>query len=268
VAPEYATKLVVWTLECQDGILQGPVEYYESVPDTVLRIRWKAKPCPAGFREVGNGLACVALPEGQDPVPPSEGEEPTSLGESRYRWQEGFRPVDSSLNLMLVLPEDYTARNVQPPPTKAKDFETRIALCWTLPRVGPEPHKIVEWDLVPLEGAAASEAERINRLDAQGYVPAETRVVMEDLPYNLSAVRDLLMAALTAPDLRRLVQYTPNEELKAVRDRFGPNDSLMEMVDTTLEYCEKQLLLSDLLQEVEWANPNQFQRFAARLASR
>jgi hypothetical protein len=217
---------------------------------------------------VGNGLACVALPEGQDPVPPSEGEKPTSLGASRYRWQEGFRPVDSSLNLMLVLPEEYTARNVQPPPTKAKDFEKRLALCWTLPRVGPEPHKTVEWNLVPLEEAPASEAERINRLDAQGYVPAETRVVMEDLQYNLSAVRDLLIKSFTAHDLRHLLLVAPNEELKALRDRFGPNDSLMVMVDTTLEYCEKQLLLSDLLQEVEWANPRQFERFAPRLASR
>jgi hypothetical protein len=83
--------------------------------------------------------------------------------------------------------------------------------------------------------------------------------------YDLQAVRDLLLAAFTAPDLRRLFLYTPNAELRRLSREFGPNDGLNAMVETAIQFCLARRLLPDLLGEVERANPRQYAHFAGRL---
>ncbi len=83
--------------------------------------------------------------------------------------------------------------------------------------------------------------------------------------YDVRAVEDLLLAAFTAEDLRRLVYYSSNDELRKLANRFGRRDGLVDMALTTIEYCEKQGLLPALLAEVERDNPRQYDRFRQRL---
>ena len=83
--------------------------------------------------------------------------------------------------------------------------------------------------------------------------------------YDLAAVRDLLLAAFTASDLRRLFLYTANAELRPLAQAFSPHDGLVEMVDRVLEFCQTRDLLPDLLAEVQRANPRQYARFAPQL---
>jgi hypothetical protein len=89
--------------------------------------------------------------------------------------------------------------------------------------------------------------------------PAET------VSYDVRAVEDLLQAAFTAEDLRRLVYYSSNDELRQLANRFGRRDGLVDMVLTTIEYCEKRGLLPELLAAVERENPRQYSRFRHRL---
>lgn len=81
----------------------------------------------------------------------------------------------------------------------------------------------------------------------------------------LAVIRDLLLAAFTADDLRRLFLYSAGP-LHAVGDRFAPGDGLEAMVEKAVTYCHKQGLLPALLAEVQAANPAQYAHFAARLA--
>jgi hypothetical protein len=76
-----------------------------------------------------------------------------------------------------------------------------------------------------------------------------------------TAVRDLLLAAFTAEDLRRLFLYTSNDKLRPLVQRFGSRAGLADMVDETIEYCQPRLLFPDLLSEVKQANPRQYDRF-------
>jgi hypothetical protein len=84
---------------------------------------------------------------------------------------------------------------------------------------------------------------------------------------ELAAIRDLLLAAFTAAELRRLVMYTTNEELRPLVQEFSPNDGLKAMVDRTVAFCLTRDLLPDLLVEVKKANPGQYARFADWLAA-
>jgi hypothetical protein len=83
--------------------------------------------------------------------------------------------------------------------------------------------------------------------------------------YDLAAVRDLLLAAFTAPDLRRLFLYTSNGGLRPLLREFSPNDGPAAMVERTIEFCLARNLLPDLLQEVERVNPRQYAQYAHRL---
>jgi len=85
--------------------------------------------------------------------------------------------------------------------------------------------------------------------------------------YNLAAVRDLLLAAFTAEDLRRLIFYTSRPALKPLVQRFGPNDGLLAMVETTTSFCQHEDCIPDLLAEVKEANRRQYNRFEDRLIS-
>jgi hypothetical protein len=78
---------------------------------------------------------------------------------------------------------------------------------------------------------------------------------------SAAVVRDLLLAAFTADNLRRLFVYTSNMDLKPVVNEFGPNDSLASLADKAIIYCQKKDLLPALLAEVKAANPRQYARF-------
>jgi hypothetical protein len=77
----------------------------------------------------------------------------------------------------------------------------------------------------------------------------------------ISVVRELLLAAFTAEDLRRLFLYTSNPKLRPLVQRFSARAGLADMVDETIEYCQTRDLLPDLLDEVKQANPRQYARF-------
>jgi hypothetical protein len=83
--------------------------------------------------------------------------------------------------------------------------------------------------------------------------------------HHLAVVRDLLLAAFTAPDLRRLFQYTANTELRPLAQASSPSDGLTAMVDRVIEFCHTRDLLPDLLAEIQRANPRQYAHFAPRL---
>ena len=82
---------------------------------------------------------------------------------------------------------------------------------------------------------------------------------------SVAAVRDLLLAAFTVEDLRRLVFYASNPALRPLSNEFGPSDGLATVADKTITYCHKRGLLPALLEEVKAANPTQYDLFAPRL---
>jgi len=84
-------------------------------------------------------------------------------------------------------------------------------------------------------------------------------------PPDLAPIRDLLLDAFTAADLRRLVFYAQSEGLRRLGQEFAESDGLAAMVAKTLRFCHARVLLPDLLREVERENPRQYQRYAHRL---
>lgn len=83
--------------------------------------------------------------------------------------------------------------------------------------------------------------------------------------YDLAAIRDLLISAFTASDLRRLFLYTSNPNLRPLVAEFGPNYGLADLVDRVIEYCVVRALFPDLLDEVRLTNPRMYERFRSRL---
>jgi 3',5'-cyclic AMP phosphodiesterase CpdA len=81
--------------------------------------------------------------------------------------------------------------------------------------------------------------------------------------YNLAAIRTLLRDAFTDRELQRFCHDRP--QFHPVLSQLGANASLEETIDAVITYCEKRLLLSELLAEVERFNPRQYRRHAARL---
>jgi len=78
--------------------------------------------------------------------------------------------------------------------------------------------------------------------------------------YNLSVVRDLLLAAFTDEELRRLVRYTSNPALRPLSHELGSGDDLVTMADKAITYCEKRGALPDLLAEVKQERARQYAR--------
>ena len=77
--------------------------------------------------------------------------------------------------------------------------------------------------------------------------------------YNTAAIRQLLLAAFTAEDLRRFCYDRPT--FRPVVSRFGPGHGLDDMVDELITYCENYLLFPELLAELKQHNPRQYARF-------
>ena len=92
----------------------------------------------------------------------------------------------------------------------------------------------------------------------------EERIVTEKpREYNISAIRDLLLAAFSAETLVRFCQ--DRSAFRPVIDEFSPGHGLADMVDEIVTFCEKQWLWDDLLREVEQENPRQFAAFQDRI---
>jgi hypothetical protein len=81
--------------------------------------------------------------------------------------------------------------------------------------------------------------------------------------YNLRAIRELLLAAYSADELRALVAY--DEELGRLRHEFSPNDAILDLADKTIEYCLRYLLMDYFLALVKGERPAQYVRFEGRL---
>ncbi len=81
--------------------------------------------------------------------------------------------------------------------------------------------------------------------------------------YNTAAIRELLLAAFTAKDLSRFLQDRP--DLRPILNRIGPTFGLEDMVDEIIGYCERQMLVAELLGAVAEDNPSQYARFEPRL---
>jgi hypothetical protein len=83
--------------------------------------------------------------------------------------------------------------------------------------------------------------------------------------YNIGAIRQLLLAAFTAEELRRFCYDRP--DFRPVVDRFGTAYGLDDMVDELVIYCDEFLLFPELLAKVRGHNPRQFARFEDEIGS-
>jgi hypothetical protein len=80
-----------------------------------------------------------------------------------------------------------------------------------------------------------------------------------DTEYNLAAIRELLLAAFTAEELRRFCADRPI--FQRLVTEFGPGMGLDDIVDQLFDFCRVQLLWDELLVEVKQVNPRQYARF-------
>ncbi len=81
--------------------------------------------------------------------------------------------------------------------------------------------------------------------------------------YNLRAIRELLLAAYSADEMRTLV--ADDEELGPLRHEFSPNDAIIDLAGKTIEYCLRYLLMDYLLELVKRERPVQYARFEGKL---
>jgi len=86
-----------------------------------------------------------------------------------------------------------------------------------------------------------------------------------EVTYNITAIRDLMLAGFTGGDLRRLVMYAQSPILQQLSNEFSGGDGLNTMVEKTITHCRNKDCMADLLAEVKVANPRQYARFETRL---
>jgi hypothetical protein len=142
-----------------------------------------------------------------------------------------------------------------------KDFRAQLERAKAVTRAATDP----AWD--DTEQARARVVELTAQLEAAlgltlGQLP-DPGPPAEDP--DIAVVRELLLAAFSAEELRQLVTYTSVTELRPLVQRFSSRASLGEIVYETIEYCQTRALLPELLTEVQQANPRQYARFAPRL---
>lgn len=81
--------------------------------------------------------------------------------------------------------------------------------------------------------------------------------------YNLRTIRKLLTAAFTDQELRQLCYEIP--EFKPVFEQFTTGMSKDQMIQRLIEYCERKVLLGQLLTIIEEEAPEQYELFADTL---
>jgi hypothetical protein len=116
-------------------------------------------------------------------------------------------------------------------------------------------------------GAESNEAKTKSSTTPSAPQWRNHQMLTDPQSYDLAVIRDLLLAAFTADDLRRLVLYTSRSPLKPLIHQFSSGDGLAAMVEKTTTYCDKQGCLPDLLAEIRKANPRQYARFESRLST-
>lgn len=80
---------------------------------------------------------------------------------------------------------------------------------------------------------------------------------------TLRVVRDLMINVFTADDLRRFLGDDPR--FAPITDLIAPNHGLVNMIDEVLLYCERELLLDELLVAIREMNPAQYGRYESAL---
>lgn len=81
--------------------------------------------------------------------------------------------------------------------------------------------------------------------------------------YNIGAIRELLEAAFTPAQLGRFCMDRPR--FRPLMNKFAPNASLEQMVQTVIEYCYRRILWDELLSEVKSENPAQYERYEQQI---
>ena len=80
----------------------------------------------------------------------------------------------------------------------------------------------------------------------------------DQFEYNYRAIRELLLAAYSADELRALIVY--DEELGPLRHEFAPNDPIVVMADKAIGYCTRRLLMEYFLELVKADRPLPYAR--------
>ena len=83
------------------------------------------------------------------------------------------------------------------------------------------------------------------------------------MPYNLAAIRELLVAAFGDEDF---VVFCA-DHFPAVRQQFTTGQTQGQRVQLLMEYAERYGLLTKLLAAIEETNSYQYSRFSSRLGS-
>ena len=81
--------------------------------------------------------------------------------------------------------------------------------------------------------------------------------------YDIATIRQLLLAAFIPEELHRFCYDHPT--FRPIVDLFGPGLGKADMVDRVVEYCDRHVLLDELLAEVKQVNPRQYARFESAL---
>jgi hypothetical protein len=86
---------------------------------------------------------------------------------------------------------------------------------------------------------------------------------MSQPTYNLRNIRKLLTIAFTDQELSNLCYETP--EFRPVYEQFTTGMSKDQMIQRLIEYCERKVLMGQLLAIVEDEAPEQYAKFADSL---
>jgi hypothetical protein len=77
--------------------------------------------------------------------------------------------------------------------------------------------------------------------------------------YDTRAIRQLLLAAFGAEELRRFCMDRPL--FRPIINEFGPGQGKADMVDRVIDYCDRRQRFADLLKEVQRENPRMYEHF-------
>jgi len=118
------------------------------------------------------------------------------------------------------------------------------------------------------------------KIQARGKAPAVDFLVKEEgleamlravrraleaksVEYNLVAIRRLVQDAFTAQELRWFCR--DRKELRPFLDRVEPNASLQEMAYELVGYCERQVLIEELLLGIKEENLNRWEQYRSKV---
>lgn len=82
-----------------------------------------------------------------------------------------------------------------------------------------------------------------------------------NVQYNLEAIRELLLDAFTAKELKRLLQFAPHADLVKLLDELSSSASKSDIVDEIIPYCCRLELMAELLQKVKAMRPRKYARY-------